>query len=121
MARPGATLGYMREEQDASQDATAGQATSDGGPSAEASEPPAQRQRREKELRGDKRSRETTTPPTKTWTKSGSAHDSQNLRNREKIAALHRTYGFTPGGYTLGRLQRRPRSPCYGRRPAQRA
>ena len=82
----------LRAEQDASQDATAGRATSDGGPSAEASEPPAQHQRREEEQRGEKRSRETSTPPTKTWTKSGSAHDSQNLRNREMIAALHRTY-----------------------------
>ena len=44
----------LRGEQDASQDATASQAASDGGPSAEASEPPAQRQRREKELRGEK-------------------------------------------------------------------
>ena len=56
------------------------EAASDGSPSAEAGEPSAQRQRRETELRAKKRSRETSTPPTKTWMKSGSAHDSHNLQ-----------------------------------------
>ena len=88
------------------QDATAGRATSDGGPSAEPSEPPAQHQRREEEQRGEKRSRETSTPPTKTWTKSGSAHDSHNLTNREDSCSAPcipgRLHTPTSGGASRG-------------------
>ena len=77
-----------RGGQDGSLDTTTNQAENDGGPTAEASGPSAQRQRRENEPRGTKRGRETPTPQ-KT---DGPAHQLQSSRNREKFRALQTKY-----------------------------
>ena len=88
-----------------------GQATGDGGPEAEEDGPSAQRQRGDQGPRGAKRGRDEPT----TTAKHGPAYQSQNLRNRQKLAALRSKYPArvhlqTPPEATTAALLRQARS-----------
>ena len=82
-----------------------------GGPEAEEDGPSAQRQRQDQRPRGAKRGRDEPT----TTAKHGPAYQSQNLRNRQKLAALRSKYPArvhlqTPPEATTAALLRQARS-----------